>query len=788
MTPRMRRIVGLWLGGLLLALAGLAFPAALEVRSDQQRLSLEPMLEYRFEDEQGPDGSWRPLPDNGMNFGFQATTLALRFSLTNSSDAVVNRFLVIENPTLDHLDLELVHQATGQREQLSLGDALPFSQRLVDSRQFVVPLRISPGDDLDIVLRVRESGSMQVPLGLWQPDAWYRDTLYRQTALAGYFGLVLCLILYNLCLWLSSRMRAYSYYVLYIVSMGIVQASQTGFGAQFLWPNQPWFSYYAVSLFVNLSLLFAGLFSIQTLGLKRSQRSWWPPAVIVVVALAMLPAAFVIPESLHLRASVILGVLGSTAFLLVGLAQWRHGTVTARIYALAWVFLFVGAAVYGAAKLDWLPLNVFTDHVFLIGSALEGVLLSFSLAARLREIGEQQQAMMQLRMDAEVERVRLQGEADSARSANETKSRFLATIGHEIRTPINGILGATELMSDMEMPAEQREYLDIVLHSGQVLLALVNNVLDYSRLEAGQMDVHLEPMNLPRLLASTRAIFASRYLGKALSMETELDPALPEWIVADEIRVRQVLINLIGNAFKFTHRGGVYLTVTGEGDWLRFEVRDTGEGMDEQLQESLFRAIVPASTGRGSERGAGLGLWICRQLVELMDGDIGLQSQLGQGTTVWFRVPLRLARAPMKKPGQAGDMVSAAKELSLLQDQAVMVVDDNAVNRMLLEQQLGHYGARVTVAEDGNQALAVFREQHFDLVLLDYDMPGMNGCEVASQMRGWEQQNGRAATRIIGISAYTLPEWQQAMVEAGMDMSISKPVNREGLLRAIRGE
>lgn len=785
-------IVGmLWLGLLLLSAPASSQP--LDVAVAQSRIALASFMSYQWASESGQaEGDWLALPDPDMNFGFEARTLVLSFALTNSSGGTLERFLVIENPTLDYLDIRLLH-GSGREESFSLGAALPFGNRLVEARQFAVPLTVFPGEELRVQLRVRESGSMQVPVGLWSPKAWYRDTLQRQTALSAYFGLIVCLILYNLCLWLSSGMRAYSYYVLYIVSIGIVQASQTGFGAQYLWPNHPGFSYYAVSLFVNFSLLFAGLFSIQALGLTRQLRSWRLPATVVVLATLMLPAAFIVPESLHLRASVILGVLGSVIFLLVGLVELRQRTVTVRVYVLAWVFLFVGAGVYGAAKLGWLPLNAFTDHVFLIGSALEGVLLSFSLAARLREIGEKEQAMMALRMESALERVRLQGEAESARAANKSKSRFLATVGHEIRTPLNGILGASELLDDMPMPREQREYLDVVLHSGQVLLALVNNVLDYSRLEEGQLDVSLESVNLPWLLESTRSIFVSRYLSKTLTMETSLAPGLPEWIVADEIRVRQVLINLVGNAFKFTEQGGVSLRVSGERDWLRFEVQDTGQGIDPALQQQLFHSVVLPSTSSTSstssnsvsaERGAGLGMWICRQLVELMDGEIGLHSQPGQGTTVWFRIPLRPDAAPQAVQSEFTKDKTGAQ----LEGLRALVADDNGVNRMLMEQQLGYYGAQVSVAEEGESALALFREQPFDLVLLDYDMPGLNGCQVAEQMRDWEQQLGRPRTKIIGITAYALPEWLQAMVEAGMDLSLSKPVDRESLLRAVLGE
>lgn len=765
-------------------LAGPALARAVDVATVADRLSLAPYMGYHWQEEDsGQDDIWQPLPDEDMNFGFEARTLSLAVALTNGSGGTLERFLVIENPTLDHLDIELLHES-GKRETVALGAALPFDARLVEARQFALPLTVLPGEVLEVRLRVRESGSMQVPVGLWAPKAWYRDTLQRQTALSAYFGLIACLILYNLCLWLSSGMRAYSYYVLYIVSIGIVQASQTGFGAQYLWPDHPGFAYYAVSLFVNFSLLFAGLFSIQTLGLTRQRRSWWPPAVIVALSLVMLPAAFVVPDSLHLRASVLLGVLGSVVFLLVGLAELRQRTVTVKVYVLAWMFLFAGAGIYGAAKLGWLPLNAFTDHVFLIGSSLEGILLSFSLAARLREIGQQQQALMALQLESEMEHARLRSEADNARAANRSKSRFMATVGHEIRTPLNGILGASELLSDMPMQGEQREYLDVVLHSGQVLMALVNNVLDYSRLEDGELDVSLESVNLPWLLESTRSIFASRYLNTTLTMETSLAADVPEWIVADEIRVRQVLINLVGNAFKFTEAGSVTLRVNADGDWLQFTVQDTGQGIAPALQKELFHSTVQSSPSGSAERGAGLGMWICRQLVELMDGEIGLDSELGKGTTVWFRIPLRPDAPPQRERCASSGECGRAP----LQGRNALVVDDNAINRMLMEQQLSFYGANVSVAEEGESALALFHEHAFDLVLLDYDMPGMNGCEVAIRMRAHERDQQRLPSKIIGVTAYALPEWLEAMVEAGMDLSMSKPVDRESLLNAALGD
>ncbi|MBX8485175.1 sensor histidine kinase [Pseudomonas cichorii] len=592
-------------------------------------------------------GSFRALDSETLNAGYSRSAFWLKVDLfykPNPRASHADWLLELAYPPMDHVDVYLPDGNGRYQLAWKTGDMLPFSSRDVKQGNFVFGVDLPPGKQTTVYMRVASQGPIQAPLNLWASHAYMEEQPAKVYILGLIYGVLTGMLVYNLFIFISVRDPGYLYYILYIASFGLYQLSISGVAIEYLWPNSPVWANTATPLLMAISVLFVSQFSRSFLQTRTLAR-WLDVLLIAVMASAvvvMLLALFA-NYGLALRSVTMLVLACSLAMLTTGITAVLKGIRVARYFLAAWVVFAMGGLVNAVMLFGYIPNTFLSLYAGQISSVLEMALLSLALADRVNHIREQQ-AQTLAEAGKDMERLNRQ-----LATSNRLKDEFLATLTHELRTPMNGVIGSLELMQTVPMDGELEMYQQTASASAQDMMSMINGILTLTELQAGVLYAESDAFDTCGLFEQLRDRFRSAAQAKGLELRFELDEQMPESVRGDVHKLYQCLECLLDNAIKFTKRGAVKVRAMSQQHdndvlLLRVEVMDTGIGFSQLDEATLYQRFFQVDGSMTREYGGlGIGLAICRQLVELQGGSLSHRSEPGRGSCFTLSLPLLMA-------------------------------------------------------------------------------------------------------------------------------------------------
>lgn len=626
------------------------------------------------------------------------------------------------------------------------------------------------------------------------------ESLYQEDFFGGLVvGLMLLIFIYNISLYFQIREKDNLYYSIWVLCWMFTFFIYKGYVVQFVWPETTFWNDYVDVMFLPTNIAFI-LFTFKFLKLKEVSKRMYQFGFVIIGMYVILSGFTVAGTADAFYAKFNFGNIIMTQGLwatIAGIMCYRKGFKPAWIYTVANIFLFVTIGIFFAHVFGQIEHSFLAHNSMHIGGGLQIVIFSLALSYKVNLfkkgqeeaekhkmslLVENQELVNRQKEDLEIEvkeRTKELSEAKLRAEQSEAfKQQFLANMSHEIRTPMNAVMGMTDLVLNTALEPKQRDYLTKVKKSSDNLLHIINDVLDLSKIEAGKMELEEIDFSISDIVEQVKNTLQHKAEEKGLELITKVDSSLSDVVIGDPVRLNQVLINLAGNAIKFTEKGSVAIDLKKEGDRIRFSIIDTGIGIPKDKIKTVFENFGQANTSDTRKYGGtGLGLSISQQLVNLMGGSIDIESEVGKGTTFYFDIDLKEGNKERYEERMAGE---ENVDGSILNDLTILVADDNEYNRIVARDTLlSKAKVKIIEAENGQEVLDKLTD-NIDIILMDAQMPVMSGFEATKKIR--EQGNN---VPIIALTASVLRTDLDRCKDAGMNGYIPKPFKAHELIVGI---
>lgn len=729
------------------------------------------------------------LPDEfDKRIGFFEVRKWLKFDLRNETDKS-EWLLEFAFPLIYQIQI-YTEDESGIKKVVTSGADYPFSNRELNHRHFIFNLDIEPFKTKSYYILIEGGGDLHPPINIWQKDAFIEKMQSELLVLGLFYGIIVIMILYNLFLYFSLRMRSYLYYVLAISSTLIGYMALNGDGFQYLWPNYPSWNVISVSFWVSLACIFIVLFTKEFLDTNRNMPVF-KMLSLILIGLNITTILFLFINHFISLNLMFISTFGTFATVItVGFICLFRGVREARFFVIGWFVFLTGTFITILERAVVIPYSLFTEHAGKGALAIEVALLSLALADKINIMRTEKEKAEQLARKSQELAI------ESLRRTDELKDEFLAVTSHELRTPLFGMIGIAESLRDGvagKISSEMNSQLEMIVMSGRRLSNLVDDILEFSKLKHNTLAITFKQVNLYDVVKVVFTICQPLIKEKPIRLVNEVSPNVPT-VLADPDRLQQILYNLVGNAIKYTKIGEVRVSAEFENARVKVQVADTGRGIATDFQKIIFEPFQQGTLSSTRESvGTGIGLSVTKSLIALHGGEITLQSEVGRGSTFSFtlqadqleeKVHVKGKVVASFKPLTSFNPVLIKPNISLKKEAIkVLVADDEPVNLQVLMNQLTLEGMDVRKAMSGEEVFQLVDQHSFDIVILDIMMPNMSGYEVCKQLR---QTYSLLDLPILMLTAKSQVHDKIMAFEVGANDYVTTPCDKEELLSRVR--